>query len=146
MHHDHLKIHDATLDAYRAAIYRIHAGADIDMKIGVANAAVASLLAEHDVTSAVFVTAFNPFGRVLTPEENASRQHALIERVAQMGLHALPGDGIDPINVWVAEASVFVLGATHATADALMTAFEQNAIVYVDHDGVPQLRLHPDYR
>ncbi|WP_061159894.1 nitrile hydratase accessory protein [Caballeronia temeraria] len=136
----------ATLDAYHAAIYRIEAQPPIDMKIGAANAAVESLLAEQGVESAVFVTAFNPFGRVLTPAENAARQRALTGRVAEMGLRALPGAGIDPMNVWIAEASLFVPGATRETADTLMTSFEQNAVIYVDGSGLPQLLLHPDYR
>lgn len=139
----------ATLDAYRAAIYRIDgrdAQPDIDMKIGVTNGDVASLLARHGVESAVFVTAFNPFGHVLAPEDNAARQRRLTERVGQMGLRALLGEGIDPMNIWVAEASLFVLGATPDTADALMTEFEQNAVVYVDRAGLPELLPHPDFR
>jgi nitrile hydratase accessory protein len=131
------------LDAYRAAIYRIDG---IDLKIGVANEAVAALLAQHDVTSAVFVTAFNPFSQVLAPEENAARQRGLIERVGQMGLRALSGEGIDPMNEWTAEASLFVLGATPGIADTLMREFEQNAVVHVDQSGVPQLLLHPEHR
>ncbi|SPB12989.1 hypothetical protein NOV72_00289 [Caballeronia novacaledonica] len=147
MSHDHLhRLAETTLAAYRAAIYRIDAQPIIDMTIGVVNAEAASLLAKHDVASAVFVTAFNPFGRVLAREENAARQNGLIERVGQLGLHALRGEGIDPMNVWVAESSLFVLGATHGTADALMTEFAQNAVVYVDRAGLPQLLLHPDYR
>ncbi|WP_250514866.1 nitrile hydratase accessory protein [Caballeronia sp. INDeC2] len=136
----------ATLDAYRAAIYRIDAQPAIDMKICVANGGAASLLAQHDVASAVFVTAFNPFGQVLAPEENAARQRKLIERVAQLDLRALPGEGVDPKNIWAAESSLFVLGATPDLADALMIEFRQNAVVYVDRAGLPQLLLHPDYR
>jgi hypothetical protein len=136
----------ATLDDYHAAIYRIDAHPDIDMKIGVANAAAASLLEEHGVAHAVFVTAFNPFGRVLAPEENAARQRTLAGRIARMELTALPGAGIDPKNIWLAEASLLVLGATRETADALLTEFGQNAVVIVDRAGVPQLLLHPDYR
>ncbi|SAL23391.1 Nitrile hydratase beta subunit [Caballeronia peredens] len=136
----------ATLAAYQAAIYRIDAQPDIDMKIGVANHAVASLLARHASSGAVFVTAFNPFGHVLSTEDNAVRQRKLIERVERMGLRALPGAGIDPMNIWLAETSLLVLGATTEIADALMTEFGQNAVVYVDAAGLPQLRLHPDYR
>ncbi|WP_061145252.1 nitrile hydratase accessory protein [Caballeronia arvi] len=139
----------ATLDAYRAAIYRIDGvdgRPDIDMKVGVANAAVVSLLAHREVASAVFVTAFNPFGEVLAPDENARRLRSLVEYVGALGLRALPGAGVDPMNVWIAEASLFVLGATPDTADVLMTAFAQNAVVYVDRAGVPRLLLHPDHR
>ncbi|WP_087047220.1 nitrile hydratase accessory protein [Caballeronia ptereochthonis] len=136
----------ATLAAYHAAIYRIDAQPDIDMKIGVENGAVASLLERHGAGSAVFVTAFNPFGHVLSTEDNANRQRTLIERVERLGLRALPGAGIDPMNIWSAEASLLVLDATRDIADILMTEFEQNAVVYVDRAGLPQLLLHPDFR
>jgi nitrile hydratase accessory protein len=136
----------ATLDAYRAAIYRIEVKPCIDMKIGEANAAVTSLLEGHGVASAVFVTAFNPFGHVLSADANAGRQRALTAHVERLGLRALPGAGIDPMNVWKAEASLFVPGATQAVARALMTEFEQNAVVFVERAGVPQLLLHPDCR
>ncbi|SAK97691.1 Nitrile hydratase beta subunit [Caballeronia fortuita] len=132
----------ATLDVYRAAIYRIDAQPCIEMKIGVENRDVLALLETHGVESAVFVTTFNPFGRVLTPEENAARQRVLIARVAEMGLRALPGEGIDPLDVWSAEASLFVLGATEELADALMSEFEQNAVVFVERGGVPELRVN----
>ena len=135
-----------TLAAYRSAIYRIDDEPPIDMMIDTRNDAAASLLARHDVTGAVFVTAFNPFGRALEQNENATRQQALAALVAQTGLHALPGAGIDPKGAWTSETSLLVLGADKETADELMIAFEQNAVVILDADGVPRLRLHPRYR
>lgn len=135
-----------TLAAYRSAIYRIDDEPPIDMTIDVRNDAAASLLARHDVMSAVFVTAFNPFGRELRQDENAMRQQALAALVARKELRALPGAGIDPKGAWTAEASLLVLGADEETADEIMTAFEQNAVVILDADGVPCLRLHPRYR
>ncbi len=136
---------DATLAAYRAAIYRIYGEPPIDMMIGAKNAAVAALLAGHGVASAVFVTAFNPFGCELSAEENAARQQTLAAHIAQAGWMALSGEGLDPNNVWRAEASLFVLGATELDADDFMLAFEQNAVVVVHSDGLPQLRVHPRY-
>jgi hypothetical protein len=137
---------DATLNAYLAAIYRIDGRPPIDMKIGEKNHAVAALLASHGVKSAVFVTAFNPFGRELQAQENAARQEALEACIAALKLAALSGAGMDPKQIWTAEASLFVLGACTQTADDLMSAFEQNAVVCVDAEGVAQLRLHPRYR
>ncbi|WP_250473633.1 DUF3293 domain-containing protein [Caballeronia sp. GAFFF1] len=139
-------IPDATLAAYRAAVYRIHGEPPIDMMIGAKNASVAALLARHGVASAVFVTAFNPFGCELSAEQNAARQRTLEAQIAQAGWIALSGEGMDPNNVWSAEASLFVLGATLLDADELMLAYEQNAVVVVRGDGLPRLRLHPRYR
>ncbi|MDR5783277.1 nitrile hydratase accessory protein [Caballeronia sp. LZ065] len=136
----------ATLDAYRAAIYRIDATPAIDMKIGVTNPALIALLEEHGADTAVFVTACNPFGHLLPPDANATRQRALAARIAQSGLRALSGAGIDPLHVWAAEDSLLVLGATQATADALLTEFEQHAVVMVDRAKPPHLLLHPGHR
>ncbi|MDR5762168.1 DUF3293 domain-containing protein [Caballeronia sp. LZ035] len=116
------------------------------MKIGVNNPALIALLEEHGAESAVFVTACNPFGHVLPPEANATRQRALTARVAQWGLRALSGAGIDPLHVWAAEDSLLVLGASQQTADALLTEFEQHAVVMVDRANPPQLLLHPGHR
>jgi hypothetical protein len=138
-------IPDATLAAYRAAIYRIRGEPPIDMKIGEKNASVAALLGRHGVASAVFVTAFNPFGCELSAEQNAARQRELEAHIAKAGWVAVSGEGIDPNNVWSAEASLFVLGATEQDADDFMLAFEQNAVVVVGSDGLPQLRVHPRY-
>ncbi|WP_083452328.1 DUF3293 domain-containing protein [Candidatus Burkholderia verschuerenii] len=116
------------------------------MTIGVANRAAASLIEGHAATSAVFVTAFDPFGEKLGDAENRTRQRALAERVAQLKLHALEGEGFDPKGEWQAEASLFVIGATREIADTLMREFEQNAVVFIDDRGVPELLLHPEYR
>jgi hypothetical protein len=139
-------IPDDTLHAYRSAIYRIDGEPPIDMIIDKKNDAVASLLARHGVTSAVFVTAFNPFGEVLGEHENAVRQRALVAYIGRLGRTALAGAGIDPGGVWGAEVSLFVLGADEFVANELMAVFKQNAVVIVRDDGVPRLRLHRRYR
>jgi nitrile hydratase accessory protein len=135
-----------TLAAYRAAVYRIFVEPCIDLKIGSMNAPVASLMKRHDARSAVFVTAFNPFGRRLDADENDARQRELSAYVERLKLGVLQGEGFDPKQEWQPEASLFVLGATHEHADTLMRAFEQNAVVHVDETGLPQLVLHPVYR
>ncbi|WP_244817006.1 DUF3293 domain-containing protein [Caballeronia sp. Lep1P3] len=147
---DHLSatpaLPDATLAAYRAAIYRIDGPPSIDMTIGAKSADAAALLARYGATSGVFVTAFNPFGRELGAEDNAARHAALKAHIARAGLTALPGAGVDPKHIWSAETSLFVPGASDETADEWLIAFEQNAVVLVDADGIPHLRLHPRYR
>jgi nitrile hydratase accessory protein len=135
-----------TIRDYLAAVYRIFGSPDIDMRIGVQHAAVASLMKQHGATSAVFVTAFNPFGVKKAPAENDARNRALGERLAQWKLAALPGEGFDAERKWGSEASVFVPGATRDIADRLLLEFEQNAIVFIDERAVPELVLHPDFR
>jgi nitrile hydratase accessory protein len=135
-----------TIKDYLAAVYRIFGSPDIDMRIGAHHAALTSLMKQHDATSAVFVTAFNPFGVKKAPAENDARNRALVERLGQWTLAALPGEGFDVERKWGIEASVFVPGATRDMADALLREFEQNAIVFIDERAVPELVLHPDFR
>lgn len=144
--HDAPHLDDHTLANYRAAIYRIDTTPPVEMRIGERNAHAAALITQHDATSAVFVTAFNPYSRRLTPERNAQRLRALGEVIASAGLVALPGAGIDPKGEWLAEASFFVPGASRDLADAWLTRFEQNALVWIDRDGVPDLLLNPRWR
>jgi hypothetical protein len=136
----------ATEAAYSAAIYRIDGRPPIDMMVGVPSTAVVALMTRYGAISAVFVTACNPFGQVLPDEENENRQRALCAHVARLGLHALPGAGLDATGQWRPEASLFVLAATRDIADTLMRTFEQNAVVWVEEGDAPRLMLHPVFR
>jgi hypothetical protein len=136
-----------TLAAYRAAVYRIFGEPDIDMRIGLVNRDAAALLKRHHAESAVFVTAFNPFGVVLEAPQNQTRQQALRRHIESMNLRALSGVGFDPAETNPhSEASLLVLDSTPILVDALLRDFEQNAVVIVDARGLPQLVLHPTYR
>ena len=135
-----------TLAAYLATRYRVFTEPAIDLRIGERSDAMVALLARHDVESAVFVTAFNPFSRPASDAGNATRQRALAARLAHLGLTTIAGAGIDPTGRWPAEESLLALGANRAAADALMVEFEQNAVVFVDRDGCAQLLMHPALR
>jgi hypothetical protein len=139
----------ATRAAYLNAVYRIHMKGepDIDMRIDERNEAVIALLKKHDAQSAVFVTAFNPFGAILDIAANETRQQTLAGHLRASQIKTFEGVGFDPHeNPPHSEASLFALDVTRPAADALMQKFEQNAVVFVDADGVPELLLHPIHR
>ncbi|WP_277185059.1 nitrile hydratase accessory protein [Caballeronia sp. BR00000012568055] len=138
---------DATLEAYRGAVYRIflEGEARIDMRIDEPNEAVIALLKRYHATSAVFVTAYNPFGVLFDEATNEARQQSLANDL--LNVPALKGIGFDPNeNPPHSEASIFALNVSREAACALMQKFEQNAVVLVDERGVPELLLHPIYR
>jgi nitrile hydratase accessory protein len=138
---------DATLEAYRGAVYRIFADGDahIDMRIDEPNEALAALLKKHGATSAVFVTAFNPFGVLFDQASNNARQQTLENDL--LNVLTYQGIGFDPNeNPPHSEASFFALNVSRQAACALMEKFEQNAVVLVDERGVPELLLHPIHR
>jgi hypothetical protein len=137
----------ATLEAYLGAVYRIFVESEshIDMRIDEPNEAVVALLKKHEAMSAVFVTAFNPFGEFLDEATNEARQQSLANDL--LHLPTFKGVGFDPNeNPPHAEASIFALNVSRQAACALTQKFEQNAVVFVDERGVPELLLHPIYR
>lgn len=125
--------------AYRKAHYVVFADGEIVLRIGEPNPALERLLEAHGARTAAFVTAANPGGEAMPPEANRIATDAL--RAAQLaaGYVCFAGEGRDPAGDWVAEPSVLVLGISREAADLLGRTFAQNAIVFVDKGGAPQL-------
>jgi Protein of unknown function (DUF3293) len=136
----------AVLHAYLATRYRVFSDEALDLRVGEHNLAIDSLLARHAVTTAVLVTAWNPFSRPTLPEQNSSQQSNLVAQIERAGFIWLRAEGADPAGNWPVEDSAFVLGANRADADQWLTAFEQNAVLFVRTGERPELLLHPMYR
>jgi hypothetical protein len=127
--------------AYRATDYRIDASPPVVARIGDASAPVDALLRAQGVTTAVFITAFNPVSRPTDAAENARAQARLLA-VLNAGGHAfLPGLGIGRVGDWPPEPSVLALGVTRAEAEALGRAYRQNAVVWIEAGRAPELLL-----
>lgn len=117
-------------DEYRATTYRVYApGGDIDLQIDRISPALDALLAQHDVSSWAFVTAWNPHSQPLGAGENAARSAELVRAVQAQGWRYIEGAGIPQREGWPPEASLLVLGITKEEALALARVFGQNAIV-----------------
>lgn len=89
------------------------------------------------------VTAFNPFSRLQTDEENQRHHEDLERRVAAAGYLWLHATGADPRGEWPAEKSVAILNPSNEELDDLMRAFGQNAVVVAERDRAACLRFHP---
>jgi Protein of unknown function (DUF3293) len=123
-----------TLTAYRKTTYE---AAGIEIRIGRRSPAMDRLLASHGVRQAVFITAYNPFSRVMPPGWN----HRMQARLAQ-GLRrrrVLPANG--SWRRW-SEAHLIVFGDVRPVC-RLTGPFRQNAIVIVGRGQPAQLRLAP---
>lgn len=124
------------LQRYRETDYIISDDPPLLMKVGEQNDGIRILLASFSVESGAFITACNPRSRTLTDEENTDRQMDLLAAIEELRLNYLVGvgEGED----WQ-EYSYFVLGATRGVATELADSFEQNAYVFVNMSGVPEL-------
>lgn len=124
------------LQHYRETDYIISDDPPLLMKVGEQNDGLRVLLASFGVESGAFVTACNPRSRSLKDEENSDRQMDLLSAIEELRLNYLVGVG--EREDWQ-EYSYFVLGATRDIATELADSFEQNAFVFVDMSGVPEL-------
>jgi putative PIN family toxin of toxin-antitoxin system len=124
------------LQAYEEALYEV--GDGLVLRIGEANAALERLMHEHGAETAAFVTAANPHGVERSRAENVA---ATAAAVSALPWPRLAGLGRDAAGRWGSEPSVLLLGIPRAEAIALGRRLEQNAIVFVERGGAPELVL-----
>ncbi len=143
-HHEWREIYERTQYCVRLqcgghAVIRIHRALPASLRTGLAEA----------YTPWAFITAWNPVSRPLSIAVNRSRQRQLLMRLRQ--LRPLPcitagvgiGSADDENHPW-REPSLFVVGIELERVDALMRAFDQNAVVCGTRDKPASLRWNPD--
>lgn len=130
-----------TFRAYREALYRVDGPLAFTMRIDEPSAALRSAHARMAVRCSAFISASNPQGRLLTPDENAARDADLLARLAALGFRCWPGIGIDPAGEWPGEVSALIFGIAADQARELGRRYAQNAIVQAEADAVPRLIL-----
>ena len=129
------------IQAYAETHYRVFGDEPFTLRVGEASARLAVEHHRHAVTSSAYVTACNPFSRMLRADDNAERHAALALDLEHRGLTAVEGLGEHPSNRWPGEPSFLVFGLELAAAKDLGARLEQNAIVWSGADAVPQLIL-----
>jgi len=136
------RIHPDKVRAYLATDYRIgHTDQHIVLHVGQRSEHLADLFLSHGVTCGAFLTAYNPQGRQQADAAN-DRAHAdLTTQLRLLGTPAIDGSGREEGTDWPAERSYFALGLPLDAARAIGTHFDQDAIVWVGSDSVPQLIL-----
>jgi len=128
--------------AYREAKYVVGIDSPIVLRIGQVNRQLKILLETHKVTTAAFITAFNPYSEVLNDDQNQAAQNSLIEDIQKLGLAVINGYGQDMAEEWPREDSVLALGITESLAEGLADKYGQNGFVWIGSlDAFPALRL-----
>ena len=126
------KLEPALIAAYKNTLFQAHVGDDvITLIVGQKCPALQAVFEQHNVTTACYITAYNPFGRLLTKQENEARNTRLQAELAAL-YPVFEGVGVDPTGEWEGEASFLALGASKDTSLALSEAWEQNAVAFVD--------------
>ncbi len=130
------------INAYYATEYRVYSP-PLVIKIGIANQELDDLLISSNETTWAYITAFNPFSKSLSKEENLKRHKELKDKIASYKF--FEGEGVGEDKTWEPEISCLVVGILPEEAIAIGNFFEQNAIVMGDINGVPELKILVQY-
>jgi uncharacterized protein DUF3293 len=121
---------DELWSAYESTIFCAKVdGVTINIEPGRHNSTLDGILESRAVTTWAFITAWNPSSRLLTPEENASRQNRLEADINGLGYEMFTGVGQPAEGNWLPEQSVLILGISKEDAIALGGKYGQLAIV-----------------
>ena len=129
------------IEAYSATHFTVLEPRPLTLRVDHHSAELAKLLKEMGVSSAGYLTAWNPYSAETSAADNEAAQLSLIRSLSLEGYPTLKALGVDPAGEWPGEESVFVPGLDLERAKSLGVEFGQNAIVWAGPDAVPQLVL-----
>ena len=129
---------DNLLQAYKSTKYKVFK-TNLIIQIGVTNDSLNELVIQHNATEWAYITAYNPYSRILTDIENQSR-HLELKELTRSYL-TYEGHGVGTDAAWEPELSLLILGINKEEAIVLGKRFEQNAIVYGKINNVPELLI-----
>lgn len=132
---------DQLIQAYCATNYRVHATEPFALRIGRICAACDALLDTHGVTTAAYLTAWNPYSKVVSDAANADAQTKLTAELTDVSVSVLSGEGVGDTGDWPPEPSLFALGIGREAATSLAQKYHQNAFVWVERGKAAELVL-----
>ena len=136
------QIHPDKVRAFLATDYRLgHTSQDIVLTIGQFSDRLAALFISSGLACGAFITAYNPRGTVQADAANDKAHAQLAAMLSELGLQVIEGSGREEGTDWPSEKSYFALGLALEPAKAIGIHFDQDAIVWVGPDAVPQLIL-----
>ena len=138
-----MAIDNSLVTAYQNAEYVVFADTDTNFVMLVAkySEALHQTMTKKQFTQAAFISAYNPYSEILDEPENLTRHSALSEELGDLGLSFVEGLGRDKEGQWPSEKSVLVLNITNVAARMVGNKYEQNAILWIRKDAIPQLLL-----
>ena len=132
---------DQLIQAYRATNYRVHATEPFALRIGRTCAACDALLDTHGVTTAAYLTAWNPYSKAVSDAANADVQTKLTAELTDVSVSVLSGEGVGETGDWPPEPSLFALGISREAATSLAQKYHQNAFVWIERGNPVELVL-----
>jgi hypothetical protein len=125
-------------DIYQNARYVVLSSPSIELSIGQKSIPIDQLLSKYQQLSACFITACNPWGKDQTESFNRARMNELEEVLIKTKLPYLPAFGGNSEGTWK-EESFLIIGIDKQDASQLGRQYEQNAIIWIVKEQVPEL-------
>jgi putative PIN family toxin of toxin-antitoxin system len=129
---------EALARAYRDADYAVLEPPFV-FHIAERSAELDALLARSGASGAAFLTAVNAKSERKSAEENRAAMGELEQTLAGANYSRCPAEGRDPRGEWPPEPAFLVPGLPRFEAAALGRRFRQNAVVYIETGGMPEL-------
>lgn len=133
-------ISDVLIDAYASTNYVVESKPNFTLRVGSQCEELARIYEKANVSTACFITAYNPWSVLLTPPHNVARQAELLNEIAAFKLKFVFGYGQSNDSEWK-EPSVLILGITYEESMELAVKHEQNAFIWCDEQATPKLVL-----
>jgi hypothetical protein len=109
------------------------------IRVGEANPVLEKWLDEKKIKTYAFITAWNPGSVLLSYEENEERLDQLKDELNEICPRVLGGLGVGDSGEWPGEMSCLALDITAGDAVRLGRKYGQNAIVWWEKGGFPEL-------
>jgi len=129
------------VQAYLETEYIVYASDPFTLQIGKKSVTLIHLHNAYSISSSAFMTACNPYSRMVDDETNKLRQMALAAELLRRGIQYIKGGGRHPSNHWPVEESFLIIGLNLYESREMGRQLEQNAFVWTGEDGIPELIL-----
>lgn len=132
------KIYLEFKDIYQNAKYVVLSSPSIEISIGQRSTPLEQLLTKYQQSTACFITACNPWGSDLGIDMNHEKMAQLEKDLIKNGLPYLHAFGSNSGGTWK-EESFLIIGIDKQDASQLGRQYEQNAIIWIVKEQVPEL-------
>jgi hypothetical protein len=136
-----VNISEELISAYRSTRYCVFAPSPFSLEVDKYSDSIADLHIEYGCSNSAFITAYNPYSEPTSDYTNAVNNQSLQAMLSQQSKILIPGEGRDASGAWPAEKGYLAVGICIAQACKAGLQFKQNAIITIENDSIPKLRL-----
>jgi hypothetical protein len=120
-------INGELIQAYNKTTYKVF-NTEISIKVGECTPELDSLCKKHNQISWAFITAYNPYSKKFSEEENIQSHWKLCQ--ATKNYLCFEGEGVGEDSSWTPELSLLIIGISKENAIRIGKDFKQNAIIF----------------